>query len=265
MAEIPQTWHYGVMALWWAEFNGDAPEVDFLRQFVEGDGQPALDAACGAGRVLLPCLRAGWDVDGCDISADMLERCREKAEREGFSPRLYAQPIHELDLPRKYKTIFICDSFGLGGSRRHDQEALVRFYEHLGPGGVLVLNMYPPYEAAEPWQYWLKEKRKELPEPWPSSGSRKRISDGSEIELRVRRVAMDPLEQCMTLEMRAELWRDGQLVAADEHPLKEMWYFKNELVMMLEHAGFHDIDLRGDYSGAQLTADSDMYVFIARK
>jgi hypothetical protein len=42
----------------------------------------------------------GLDVDGCDVSADMTAICREKSEREGLSPTLFVQPMHELDPPR---------------------------------------------------------------------------------------------------------------------------------------------------------------------
>ena len=80
-----QTWHYGLVARWWAEFNLDGPEIDFFRPFVEA-GQPALDAACGTGRLLVPYLQAGLDVDGCDISPDMLARARERAVRERLDP-----------------------------------------------------------------------------------------------------------------------------------------------------------------------------------
>ena len=113
----PQTWHYGIVAQHWAEFQNyseDAPEVAYYRKFIGRYGQPALDVACGTGRLLLPYLRAGLDVDGCDISPDMLAHCREKAAKEGFSPNLYAQAMHELDLPRRYRSIYVCGSFGIG-------------------------------------------------------------------------------------------------------------------------------------------------------
>ena len=72
MNEQPQTWHYGLVARWWAEFNAPGPdELAFYRGVIERDGQPALDLGCGAGRLLLPLLSAGLDVDGCDISPDM--------------------------------------------------------------------------------------------------------------------------------------------------------------------------------------------------
>ena len=85
----PQTWHYGLVAKWWAEFNEGGPEIEYFRRFIEDDGQPALDVACGTGRLLLPYLHAGLDVDGCDVSEDMIALCRERAEREGLSPTLF--------------------------------------------------------------------------------------------------------------------------------------------------------------------------------
>ena len=86
MTNAPKTWHYGLVAKWWAEFNEDGDEIAYFQKYVER-GQPALDVACGTGRLLIPYLREGLDVDGCDVSADMIALCREKAEREGLSTR----------------------------------------------------------------------------------------------------------------------------------------------------------------------------------
>src|SRR5918999_958600 len=130
MQEAPQTWHYGLVAKWWALFNEGGPEIEYFQRFVER-GQPALDVACGTGRLLIPFLHAGLDVDGCDVSADMIALCRERAEREGLSPTLFVQPMHELDPPRKYRRIFVCGGFGLGSTPEQDEQALRRFGDHL--------------------------------------------------------------------------------------------------------------------------------------
>ena len=222
MTDDPQTWHYGLVARWWAEFNDRAgpEELAFYRAVVERDGQPALDLGCGTGRLLLPLLRAGLDVDGCDLSPDMLAHCRQRAARDGLAPRLYQQAMHELDLPRAYRTIFICDSFGIGGQREQDAEALRRCHRHLAPGGVLVFSHELPYADAEEWPYWLPEARRRLPQAWPATGDRRRAADGDELELRVRLVDLDPLEQRHTLQIRAALWRAGQRVAEEEHTLR---------------------------------------------
>jgi SAM-dependent methyltransferase len=260
-----QTWHYGLIAKWWAEFNTTGPEIAYFQRFIEENGGPALDAACGTGRLLVPFLQAGLEVDGADISPDMLEHARARAEREGFSPNLYAQPLHELDLPRLYRTIVLCGGFGLGGNRAQDVEALRRLHEHLEPGGLLVLDNEVPYADRRQWPYWTKEPPSKLPEPWTEPRSRKPGSDGAEYALRSRLVELDPLLQRITMEMRAWMWRDGELVAEEEHLLKLTLYFKEELLLLLQGAGFVEVDVRGQYNDASPTPEDDFLVFVARK
>jgi SAM-dependent methyltransferase len=266
MQDQPQTWHYGLIARWWAEFNEPDPdELAFYQSFVERDGQPALDLACGTGRLLLPMMQAGLDVDGCDISPDMLELCRKEAARQGLTPRLYQQAMHEIDLPRVYQTIYVCDSFGLGGSREHDVEALRRCYSQIAPGGVLVFSYYLPYDDPIRWPYWRPEQRKRLPEPWPEVGTRKRAANGDEIEIRSRAIDLDPMEQRLTLEIRAELWRDGRLADQEERLLQENMYFRNESLLLLANAGFTKVSVRAGYSENEATTDDTSLVFVAWK
>ena len=56
MSEQPQTWHYGLVARYWAEHRIDGPEIPFFQQQIARNGQPALDAGCGTGRLLIPFL-----------------------------------------------------------------------------------------------------------------------------------------------------------------------------------------------------------------
>lgn len=76
---------------------------------------------------------------------------------EGFKPNLYNQPMHAFNLSRKYKTIYICDSFGLAGSRAKDLKTLKRCYAHLEDGGALLLNINADYTLPESWNLWLSE------------------------------------------------------------------------------------------------------------
>ncbi len=259
-----QTWHYGLVARWWAEFNLDGPEIDFFRRFVE-EGQPALDVACGTGRLLVPYLAAGLDVDGCDVSPDMLALCRERAEREGLTPTLYAQAVHELNLPRRYQTIVFCGGFGLGGSREDDAAGLRRLYEHLEPGGTLVLDNEVPYADVHLWPLWLRDGRAELPRQWRAPGERRAGSDGAEYALRSRVIDLDPLAQHVTIEMRAWMWRNGELVAEEEHALELNLYFTHEVQLLLERAGFVDVELRAGYEDRSPTPQDDFVVFVAHK
>jgi SAM-dependent methyltransferase len=260
-----QTWHYGLVARWWAEFNLDGPEIEYFRHFVEA-GQPALDAACGTGRLLVPYLHLGLDVDGCDISPDMLVLARDRAVREGLDPpNLYAQALHELDLPRRYRTIVLCGGFGLGGQREHDVAGLRRLYEHLEPGGTLVLDNEVPYADSQLWQYWLDEKRADLPREWRSEGDRRIGSDGTEYELRSRVASLDPLSQRATVEMKSAIWRDGRRNLEEDHVLQMTLYFTHELELMLRATGFVDLELRAGYEDRSPTSHDDFVVFIVKK
>jgi SAM-dependent methyltransferase len=262
--ESTGSWHHGLVAEWWAEFNTGGPEIEYFGSFVEG-GQPALDAGCGAGRLLLPWLRSGYDVDGCDVSHDMVARCRELAERDGLDPTVWVQALHELDPPRRYETIVVCGVFGLGSTREQDTEALRRLHSCLEPDGRLLLDNELPYANARRWPLWTKDGRSTLPEPWPEAGDRARAGDGSERELRVRAVSLDPLDQRLVLELRADKWTDGVNVATEVHTLSMRMYFHAELLRMLEAAGFAVTAVHGDHRPEPAGADSDFLVYVAER
>jgi SAM-dependent methyltransferase len=264
MSDTVLTWHYGLVARHWAENNTTGPEIAYFQRQIARYGQPALDAGCGTGRLLIPFLRAGLDVDGCDVSGDMLAYCRETAEREGLAPRLYRQALHELDLPRPYQTIYCCGVFGIGVSRAQDFAALKRSYRQLLPGGVLLLELYVPYVDAKGWPLWRKDARAHLPEPW-AEGIGQPPEDGHEYELHHRFVAFDPLEQRVTREMRTLLFRDGQVVSDETYTLTSNLYFRNELRALLEQAGFTIEAEHADWTDDAATADTDVIIFVARK
>ena len=90
-------------------------------------------------------------------------------------------------------------------------------------------------------------------------------ADGIEYELRSRVLDLDPLEQRLTMEMQAFMWRDGNLLAADEHLLTLTLYFKDEIALMLERAGFVDVTVAAALTDAEPTATDDFLVFTARK
>ena len=180
-------------------------------------------------------------------------------------PNLYEQPMHAIDIPRRYKTIYICGSFGLAGSRENDLETLRRCYAHLTDNGALLLNIQAEYASAEMWNLWLREGRQALPQPWPAESPRRPAADGSEHLGRFRIVHIDPLEQSCTRQVRLEKWDSGELVATEEYTLRENMYFKNELLLMLRIAGFREISVQGDYTDEPATANHTELVFTAIK
>lgn len=262
------TWHHGLIARWWAEILEAKPEeLNYFRAAIREFGEPALDLACGTGRILLPLLSEGLDVDGSDISADMIAHAEAKAAKAGIAPRLAVQPMHQLDLPRMYRTIFICGSFGLGGRREFDREALKRAHRHLEPGGALLItNLNFPYDVdEEDWGFWLPGHRGGVPSEWPTEGDRRTASDGDDIETLFRVGELDPLEQRTTYQIRAHLWHGGQIVREEEYSLRINLYFAQEVLGMLDDAGFHDLEIQAGYTGRPATGDDGMVAFVARK
>ena len=263
MTDEPVVWHYGLMAERWAEFITDAREVPFFLQKIAQYGQPVLDVACGTGRVLLPLLRAGIDIDGNDISKDMLHYCQRKAAGEGLNLNLYSYSMHAIELPRKYKVIYICDSFGLAGGRENDLETLRHCYSHLEDGGALLLNIQADYTSAESWNEWLPEYRRAMPQPWSDKGDGRVASDGSQHFAQFRMLNVDPLEQRYTRQVRLEKWSGGKLTASEEYTLHGDFYLKNELLLMLKVAGFREIMVHGNYTDEPATADHEEIIFTA--
>ncbi|MZQ81092.1 methyltransferase domain-containing protein [Paenibacillus sp. 5J-6] len=261
----PQIWHYGLVAQSWANATEAGSEGAYYKKLIETSGQPALDLGCGSGRLLLNFLQAGLDVDGCDYSEDMLAVCQERAAKHGLSPRLYVQAMHELDLPQRYRTIIACGVIGLGGEHRLTMQAMQRCYEHIRSGGTFAFNYAVRWNDPPAWLARLPEYRRAEPQEWPASSERQRLADGMELEMAARTLKTDPLENVSTRQMRVRLWHEENLIKEEVHTQMVEDFTKNELVLMLERAGFSDIQIFGDFRDEPATADHHDLVFICRK
>ena len=74
----------GLIAQAWDLLRGDTSnwgDRPFYRDIIRASGQPVLDIGCGTGRLLLDYLTDGIDIDRVDVSPEMLEICRQKAQK----------------------------------------------------------------------------------------------------------------------------------------------------------------------------------------
>ena len=248
------TWHYGLIARWWAAFNFAQPnELAFYRAAIERYGEPVLDLGCGAGRILVPLLEEGFDVDGADLSGDMIEQARALAAGKGLEPRLTVQPMHELAPLRRYRIVYICGAFGIGSSTAQDIETLRRVHAALEDGGALLITDHePPRPDRKPRGVW------------PEKGERRRLPEGDEIELIDRLAAVEGPPQRLTLEIRARLWRNGELLTEEAGRLTETLYSVDELEPMLRDAGFREVRVFANYTERDPTSEDEMVSVVAR-
>lgn len=263
--EARETWHYGLVSRWWAEVNQpEEAELAYLRAAIARSGEPALDLGCGAGRLLLPLLAEGFDVDGTDISADMIDRVREAAAVAGLdvAGRLDVQAFDGLARARRYRTVFSIGSFAIGGSAARDAEALRRIHDHLLPGGVVLLS----YEVVSDEEHdRMGDPARPYPRPWPEAGVRATLADGDELELQTRAAGYDAATRTHLLEIRARLWHDGTPVREESGSLLNTYYRPEDVASMLQAAGFADIEVQGPYTGRPPEPGGDTVVIVARR
>ncbi|HEX6873413.1 MAG TPA: methyltransferase domain-containing protein [Micromonosporaceae bacterium] len=236
----------GLGALHWYAITDTDPRHDeaFFGQAIRRGGGPALELGCGAGRLLLRYLAEGLEVSGCDISADMLAVCRQRAGEAGLEARLYEQAMQELDLPHRFRTIYIpCGSFVCVMDREQALQTLIRCRRHLDDGGQLVFNVFlPDHDYGRPVSpdgypgAWTFKAEKSLP------GDRRLV-------VRSRDTGLDPVEQTWHEERRYELYQGDTLRQTEVRAGQGRWYFRNELLWMLRLAGFRDATVTGDYTG----------------
>lgn len=239
--------------LWWAE--KPLEDEAFYRSMLEECPGLALEVGCGTGRLLLPYLQAGFDIEGVDCAPEMLAICRQKAEREGLTPILHQQFMQNLDLPQRYKTIYIpFRSFQLIDSRDDALKSLQNFHAHLEKEGQIVISARIPWDSLAgsnqgTWKIYQTATR-------PDDGATV-ICSGTTI--------VNRLEQEQMHWNRYEIYKQGQLVETEMKVSKSRWYFKHEFILMLEKVGFHDVSVYGENTDMPATEQHSTIVFRAWK
>jgi trans-aconitate methyltransferase len=154
-------------------------------------------------------------VDGCDASADMIERCRQRAP----DATLWVSRLHELSPPRRYASIMCVGTLGLGSTREQDMQAIERLRDALVPGGTLVLD-----NEERPFRWRVRD--------WGRPTE-------TEISLCSRVDAVDEDDRSVQMTLRATA-PDGR---SEEHALTMRHWYRDELVPLFQAAGFADVEI----------------------
>ena len=225
--------------------------LDFYLGLARAAGGPVLDVGCGTGRILLPCLKAGLDVEGLDLFPGMLARLRRKAAALGFEPRLHQANMAGFRLARRYALILIPFNAFVHNLTADDQLATLQACrEHLEPGGQLA------FDTAFPGPAWINApsgtREMEIEITHPETGLPVRMWDTRTFE-RVQQL-QHSLNEIELLDAT------GQVTAT--HPSKTTirWIYKTEMELLLRLAGFARWEILGGFDGRLLRHETDAMI-----
>lgn len=236
---------YGSLSAW--AYDLDKPighsfgDVEFLLGRLAGCGGPILEPAAGTGRVLIPLLEAGHDVEGFDASNDMLEICRKNCRERGLSPRLMQMQWDTFQCDRKFAAIVMtAGTFMLIGEFESACAVLRRFYDHLLPGGRLILDISPDdcFTSDLSMRSWTS-------------------ANGDVLTLQENPTKIDYVGQRSVTPIRYEHWRNGKLVESELEILTLRWWGMHELAMALTSAGFAEPVISGGFEHGRRPRSGD--------
>jgi SAM-dependent methyltransferase len=251
--------YYGMMAQTWDLFRGDTSrweDRNFYLEIIHESGQPVLDVGCGTGRLLLDYLSQGVDIDGVDISPEMLDLCRQKAAEMSLKPTLFEGDMVTMSLPRHYRTIIVpSSSFQLVLEPADAQRAILNLFDHQLPGGTLVMPFMLMRKKGEPMEM-----------DWSLNGEKTRPIDGATIQ-RWSRSRFDPTTQLEHNEDRYEVIKDGVISASESHVRSPATreYIQEQAQELFLKAGFVDINVYKDFTRLPATAEDEIFSITGKR
>ncbi|MEX0641851.1 MAG: class I SAM-dependent methyltransferase [Pirellulales bacterium] len=227
---------------------------DFYVALAREANGPVLDIACGTGRILLPCLQAGVDIEGLDLFEPMLKTLRAKAAALGLSPRLHQADMSDFSVPRRFALVMIPFNAFI---HNMTQEAQIRCLqlcrEHLLPGGKLVFDTFFPaleFVSTPPNTRVLEGEI-----PHPQTGLPIRMYDTRTID----RVAQ-LFHSLNEIELLAA---DGSVQTVHRSEDSSRYFYKHEMELLLRIAGFARWEICGDFDRRPLTLETDEMIVSA--
>lgn len=229
-------------------------DVDFYVNQAKEAGGPVLEIGCGTGRILVPSLQAGADIDGLDLRQSMLDRCAEKATALGLAPKLYQGDMSDFTTPRKYRLITIpFRAFQHCMTTDAQLKALRCIREHLESGGRLVFNVFFPNYKLLTTEDGEVAMEREFTHP----------ETGLPVSY-VSRSWRDRVNQTMRVESEIlESNERGYIGKTHKFGFEMRWVFKPEMELLLHTAGFTRFEVMGGFDGSPLESDEAEMIWTA--
>jgi SAM-dependent methyltransferase len=121
-----------------------AEAVELLTTMLDGRSGRILELGSGTGRLLVPLAERGFEVQGIELSTEMVARMREKTGGDAIP--VHVGDMASFELPDRYDVVLLAYNtlFSILSQERQAQ-CLKTAAGHLAPDGKLVLECYAPY------------------------------------------------------------------------------------------------------------------------
>lgn len=216
-------------------------DVEFYSERLKSCKGKILEPGVGTGRILIPLLENGFNIDGFDVSDDMLKICRKNCQNRGLNPNLFKEQMETFSLDEKYDAIIVpTGTFLLIHEREDSIKALKNFYNHLTNSGKLIIDLFLQTDLSI---------EKTSTRTWETK-------DGDIITLESKIVEVDYINQYTISHNRYEKWRNGTLIQTELERFPLRWYGVEEFKLILEQIGFKDITISADYNYGQYPTNS---------
>jgi len=233
----------------------DEIERKFYFDLANQQGSSILDVACGTGRFTIPLAKRGFDITGLDLTLEMLELAKQKAERLNVSVNWVHADARQFELNRKYRFIFTT-----GNSFQHflDRESvdglLGSVHRHLEEDGVFAFETRNPTISVLSAD---EDTEKDYADSWIDN-------DGYHCSSTYRR-SYDHKRQLEHYIFTNRRWKDSSNVVETVEPFVIRYFFPQELESLLYYNGFVLEQMYGNFDKKPFQADSPLMVCVCRK
>lgn len=237
-------------AFWAAE--GASAELPLISDFLHLHPGRTLEIGCGSGRLLLPIFEQGTDIEGLEISADMVDLLQKNAAASGLTPRIHHCGIEDFTAQTDYASLLV-PAFTLQLFSRDQLPSILTHLHHLTTqGGGLYLTLFIPWaeitgELDE--GSWYRDNEITLPD-----GSIARCDTRHEI---------NRLQQTLTREHRYTLTHPSGKKEKHTATQHLQWYSLPELKLLLQDANWRIDTIITDFCPGSPSTDAHIITLYA--
>lgn len=231
-------------AFWDAEDDGS--EVRLMQRFLKKHPGIALEIGSGSGRLMFPLLQAGFEIEGLELSTDMLKLGRARAAKLALRPTVHQGDMSSWSPARPYSSL-LAPAFTL--QLAPDPETALRhWHSMITPHGGLYLTIFIPYA----------ELLGDLPENEWYQDHTVTFTDGREGLLETRH-RLDVPARLVHREHRYSISGNPPLTHHSRQTIR--WFEHQEIIDIMQKCGFHCDHFFLDFDPDQIVSDPDRVDF----